>query len=101
MDRGGEARAHRMREKARSFRERETLKIPVIAGEDLVSPVARQRDRHMTPSHLGHKVCWNFRGIGEWLVVDLRELRDDGACLGRGHVELGMFGTKMGGDALG
>ena len=50
--------------------------VPVVAGEELVSPVARQRDGDRAPGHPAHEIGRDLRNVGKRLVPNVRELTD-------------------------
>ena len=47
--------------------------IAVVAAEQLVAAVARQRDRHLLARDRADQIGRDLRGIGERLVVHLRK----------------------------
>ena len=71
------------------------LPVSVVACENLVSSIARESDGHVAPRHLRHEIGGDLRGVGERLVVDVLQFRNDGLRLCRRYVELGMLGAQM------
>ena len=69
-----------------------------VPGEDLVAAVAGQRHGDVLPGEARDKQRRDLGGVGERLVVDVRQLRDDGARRARRYGELGMVRPEMPGD---
>ena len=104
VPRGGRHRADQARQAPRHWprqasqrpRRPQALAVAVIAGEQFVAPVARQRHRHVPPRHLRDEEGRDLRYIGERLVVNLRQPRHHRLRLRRRDIELGMLSAKMG-----
>jgi hypothetical protein len=62
--------------------------VPIVASEELVPAVTRERDGHLAAGELGDEVRRDRRRIGEGLVVHPREKRDDVERILRSEVEL-------------
>ena len=75
--------------------------IAVVAGEQLVAAVARQRDGDVLARQFGDEIGRDLRGIGERLVEPVRQLRNDVERVPRLDIEFGVVGAEMGGDPLG
>ena len=69
--------------------------MPVVAAEQLVTRIARQRDGDVPARQLRHKMGRDLRGIGERLVVNPRQLRHHLHRGPRINIELGMIGAEM------
>src|SRR5262249_39766468 len=74
--------------------------VAVIAGEQLVPAVARQRHGHMLAGQFGNEIGRYLRGIGERLIEPGREMWNDLERMSRLDIKLSVIGAQMGGDLL-
>ena len=78
-----------------SARHRSAAGNTVVAAEQLVAAVARQRDRDVLARQLRDEKGRDLRGVGERLVIHLGQARDHvERMLGR-DVKLGVVGAEM------
>ena len=77
------------------------MRVARVASEALVAAVARQRDRDVPAGEPADQISRNLGLVGERLVVNLRQRRDDREGLVRRHLELGVVGPQVPGDVAG
>ena len=75
--------------------------IAVIAAEQFISAITRQRDRHFAPRHLADEERWNLRAVGERLAIDGGQSRNHVARLVHGDVKLSVVGSEVARDGFG
>ena len=69
--------------------------MAVVAAEHFVAPVAGQGNRDVLAREPREQEGWHLRRVGKWLVVDARQIRNDGLCLSGVDVQLGVFSAQM------
>ena len=105
----GGHRAHRPRQHAGGGRRQPTQPsshrrrpvVTLVAGEQLVAAVAGEADRYPAPREPGDQHARNLRGVGERLVVDLRQAPDRAHGILGADVELVVHGAEMPGHGSG
>ena len=76
-------------------------RIMQIAAEQLVTAVPGEGDGHVPARQRRHQEGRNLRGIGEGLVEQDGQARDDVQPVPRRHVQLGVLGSQMAGHRPG
>ena len=89
---------NRMRQRCERAPEPWRVQIPVIAPEQLVAAITRQRDGDVRAGERTHQMRGERGAVRERLAVHFRQLRDDRDRLGRADVHLVMLGAEMRGD---
>ena len=77
---------------------RAKLVIAVVAGEQFVAAIARQRHRDVLARQRGDEIGRDLRGIGERLVIDSGSRGITVSASSGVTIELGVVGAEMRGD---
>src|SRR5204863_469788 len=66
--------------------------VAVVAAEEFIPAIARQADGHSPSRQLRDQKGGNLRGVGERLIIQSRQARDDRHRLGRRDIKFSMLG---------
>jgi len=69
--------------------------VPIVSKEHFVTAIATQCDGHFLSSKAAYQISRKGGGIGEGLVVPVRQVRDQVLRIIRGQGEFGVFGAEM------